>query len=173
MIGLICHEPAPWVRSLRVSAAWSDAGALALDYRLDADLGRLAIPDAIAPERGEGLWRHTCFEAFVMGEDAPAYREFNFSPSGAWQAYAFAAYRQGGPLAHATTPRIARAEGGAFSLGVLLPAQDLPPGRHLRLGLSAVIEAADGGLSYWALRHPPGRPDFHHADGYALELARP
>jgi hypothetical protein len=33
-----------------------------------------------------------------------------------------------------------------------------------------VIEAADGSLSYWALRHPPGKPDFHHRDAFALEL---
>jgi len=40
----------------------------------------------------------------------------------------------------------------------------------MRLGLSAVIEAADGGLSYWALRHPPGKPDFHRPEAFALEL---
>ena len=31
--------------------------------------------------------------------------------------------------------------------------------------------AACGGISYWALAHPPGKPDFHHADGFALELS--
>ena len=39
-----------------------------------------------------------------------------------------------------------------------------------RLGLSAVIEDTSGGKSYWALAHPPGKPDFHHADCFALEL---
>jgi hypothetical protein len=42
--------------------------------------------------------------------------------------------------------------------------------RSIRLGLSAVVEATDGGLSYWALRHPPGKPDFHHIDAFALQL---
>ena len=46
----------------------------------------------------------------------------------------------------------------------------MPP---LRLALSAVVEADDGTLSYWALRHPPGRPDFHHADGFVLRLEGP
>ena len=41
------------------------------------------------------------------------------------------------------------------------------------LGLSAVIEEASGAKSYWALAHPPGRPDFHHADGFAAELTPP
>ena len=42
---------------------------------------------------------------------------------------------------------------------------------RLRLALSPVIE--DGALSYWALRHPPGRPDFHHQDAFTLEIAMP
>ena len=41
----------------------------------------------------------------------------------------------------------------------------------LLIALSAVVEQSNGSLSYWALKHPPGRPDFHHADGYVLELA--
>ena len=43
-------------------------------------------------------------------------------------------------------------------------------GEALQLGLAAVIESADGALSYWALRHPPGEPDFHHRDAFALAL---
>jgi hypothetical protein len=39
--------------------------------------------------------------------------------------------------------------------------------------VSAVVETLDGALSYWALRHPPGKPDFHHADSFALELRLP
>ena len=44
------------------------------------------------------------------------------------------------------------------------------PKGKVRIGLSAVIEEADGSLSYWALRHAPGKPDFHHQDAFALEL---
>jgi hypothetical protein len=39
------------------------------------------------------------------------------------------------------------------------------------VALCVVIEELDGALSYWALRHPAPRPDFHHADGFALEIA--
>ena len=42
-----------------------------------------------------------------------------------------------------------------------------------RIALSAVIEEVDGTKSYWALRHPPGAPDFHHPDCFALELPAP
>jgi len=43
----------------------------------------------------------------------------------------------------------------------------------LRVALATMLEAIDGSLSYWALRHAPGRPDFHHRDGFALTLEPP
>jgi hypothetical protein len=48
----------------------------------------------------------------------------------------------------------------------------LPPpvNSRLLLGLSAVIEEKNGVMSYWALKHPPGPPDFHHASGFVLEI---
>lgn len=36
--------------------------------------------------------------------------------------------------------------------------------------ITAVIEETDGTKSYWALAHPAGKPDFHHPDGFVLEL---
>ena len=39
-----------------------------------------------------------------------------------------------------------------------------------QIGVSAVIEETDGPKSYWALAHPPGDPDFHHPDCFALEF---
>jgi hypothetical protein len=47
------------------------------------------------------------------------------------------------------------------------------PGARLSVALSAVIEDNRGMLSYWALKHPPGKPDFHHRDGFALEIEAP
>jgi hypothetical protein len=41
----------------------------------------------------------------------------------------------------------------------------------LQLALSAVIEDDRGTLSYWALKHPSGKPDFHHPEAFALEVA--
>jgi hypothetical protein len=37
-----------------------------------------------------------------------------------------------------------------------------------RLGLSVVVEQTNGEISYWALAHPAGKPDFHHGDAFAL-----
>ena len=43
-------------------------------------------------------------------------------------------------------------------------------GLDLKLALTAVVEDGSGRLSYWALRHAPGKPDFHHPDGFVLEF---
>lgn len=161
--------PAPWVQALEVAWAWEADGGLALRYRLRGDLARLALPGPAPAVRRDGLWRHTCFELFASAA-APAYLEYNFSPSGAWQAYAFRDYRQGGPLEPALAPGLElETQAHGLTLAARLAPAALPRGGPPRLGLTAVLEAADGGLSYWALRHAPGKPDFHHPDTFALE----
>ena len=45
--------------------------------------------------------------------------------------------------------------------------------RPLRIGLTAVIEDKAGDISYWALRHPNAKPDFHHRSGFILRLGAP
>lgn len=106
-----------------------------------------------------------------------AYHEFNFAPSGEWCVYALRGYRDGDPLAdEMMRPDIAvRSAGDWLELEALVRLDRLSavhPRASLRVGLSAVIEASDG-LSYWALRHPADKPDFHHADGFALLLDPP
>jgi hypothetical protein len=110
-------------------------------------------------------------------EGQPAYHEFNFSPSGEWAVYAFSGYRKSHPLtSKMMRPAIAvHATGSRLELNSVVPLDGLSashPQAALRIGLSAVIEATDG-LSYWALRHPVDKPDFHHADGFALSLKPP
>lgn len=163
------------VRSLTVGLAWTANRELALIYQLKGDLGRIALPPQAAGF-ADGLWQHTCFEAFFAGAAAPAYREFNFSPSGQWAGYAFTAYREGGEPVPAPLPRMAvRRFPDRLELRVFLAAAALPPAGDVawRLGLSAVVESIDGRCSYWALAHPAERPDFHHRDAFILELSPP
>jgi len=109
-----------------------------------------------------------------MAGEGPAYREFNFSPSGEWAIHAFRGYREGAKLEEEPGPEIkVRRTGDRLELDAEIRPDCLPPGRSLRLGLSAVLEHADGVMSYWALRHPPGKPDFHHIDAFALQLEMP
>ena len=105
----------------------------------------------------------------------PGYHEFNLAPSGEWAAYAFAKYREGGLLAdEALNPRIAvRSSAESLDLDASIPLERLSamhPHACLALALSAVVEDKQGALSYWALKHPPGKPDFHHPDSFVLEL---
>ena len=57
-----------------------------------------------------------------------------------------------------------------FGLEAALDWDGLPESAVWRLGLSAVIEETNGRRSYWALAHGGAKPDFHHADAFALEL---
>ena len=152
-------------------ADWAASGVLSLAFALQGDLASLRIPEARPSRSTGGLWRHTCFEAFAMAGEGPGYREFNFSPSGAWAVSTFRGYRVAAELKVDQGPAIVvRRSGDLLELDIELRPEVLPPGRLLRLGLSAVVEDVDGMLSYWALRHPPGQPDFHHTDAFAMQL---
>jgi hypothetical protein len=151
------------------------ASDLILRYAVTGKIDALCIPEAIAPGRTDGLWRHTCFEAFLRPEAGEAYYEFNFAPSLQWAAYRFNGYRSGMQVAEGFRGPCIEIESEASRLELraelaLSDLPELPKDAAWRLALSAVIEEAHGALSYWALAHPPGKPDFHHADCFALEL---
>ncbi len=178
-IDLRCHPSTrpEAVRAIAVLVRRSASAELQMTFRLDGDIPRIRVSPAGAPRIATQLWRHTCFEAFIAVEGQPAYHEFNFAPSGEWAVYAFCGYRNGGPLAdEMMRPHIAvRSTGSRLELDTVVRLDSLSaihPRACLRIGLSAVIEASDG-LSYWALRHPADKPDFHHADGFTLLLEPP
>lgn len=174
-------EPHPdsFAPALRIEVeADRESGRLILRYVVTGEIGTLLLPPPMPPDRADELWRHTCFEAFVRAPAEAGYFEFNFSPSGQWAAYRFSAYRAGmAPINEAPPPEIeARLGGGSYQLAASLelePALGLLAGLPWQLGLNAVIETRDGGKYHWALAHPPGEPDFHHRDCFALELPPP
>jgi hypothetical protein len=176
---LVPHPSTPvsGVCSVFASVAVRADGALALSFSVEGDIERLRVPVPVGPRRVDGLWRHTCFEAFVMAGIGPGYSELNLSPSGEWAAYAFRRYRDGGPLDVAVEPAIAvQRDRDRLQVDAVVPAACVPShgdAAGLRLGLAAVVEQVDGSLSYWALRHPADRSDFHHADGFVLEVPCP
>lgn len=159
------------VTSIDVDVA-RDGGAFALRFVVSGRIGELALPALTAPARTDDLWRHTCFEAFIRA-DGEAYYEFNAAPSTQWAAYRFDSYRAGMSTAYEIAPpalAVTRGD-GRFELAATLSVPDRAGPR--RLALSAVIEESNGRKSYWALAHAPGKPDFHHADAFALVLAEP
>jgi hypothetical protein len=176
---LLCHPDtcSGAVHGIKVQADWMATGELALSYTLQGEIGRLKIPSPEPLCRADRLWEHTCFEAFVSFKGESPYYEFNFAPSRAWAAYRFRRYRDGEPLQDKNLVTSLTVYGGADKLDLealvrLRRLQIIQPKTRMRLALSAVIEEADGRLSYWALKHPPGKPDFHHPDAFALEIER-
>jgi hypothetical protein len=170
---LACHPQtsSQAISEIDVKVGEAKNGGLMLSFCLLGDVSGLLIPESRSPRRADHLWQHTCFEAFVMSGEGPGYREFNFSPSGEWAVYAFHRYRNGGVLENELSPEIeVRKDMNRLELDAEICQGLLPRGRPLRLGLSAVVEDVDGILSYWALRHPPGKPDFHHTDAFVLQL---
>ena len=178
MVELVCHPDTPShaVSGIAVHATRTPEGRLALHYSISGQIPKLRVP-APGPARiGWKLWRHTCCELFVRAKSEVAYHEFNFAPSGEWTTYAFSKYREGAPLAdESMNPQIAMQSGpGRLDLYALADLPGLAQSYRnalLAIGLATVIEEESGAISYWALRHAPGKPDFHQASAFALELS--
>ncbi len=149
-------------------------GGLEVQFELRGDLASIVLPPAGAPDRLDGLWRHTCCEVFLGHAGGPDYLEYNLSPSGAWAAYAFSAYRVPAAVPTVEVPpiRLTRTDGG-LRLDAGLERRVLAllgDPAVLEVGLTAVVEHRAGGLSHYALHHPIDRPDFHDARGFVLRL---
>lgn len=173
-LGLIRHPASQGGEGLaiEVEAARGPERTLDLRYLVRGDIDRLILPEVADWGRADGLWRTTCFEAFLGDGASEGYREFNFSPSMRWAAYGFDGYRAGMadlPEHAFVSMMMGRVEEGyemAAAIATVFALEREP----LRLGLSAVIEDRAGGLSYWALAHPADKPDFHHPDSFVLTL---
>jgi hypothetical protein len=161
--------PCDGVEKIEVTAhRMEDASCtkLALAYVITGLIAKLRIPASVSHERMDGLWQHTCCEAFLKGSSqatGDAYGEFNFAPSTAWAAYLFESYRNGMANANVATPRITmNRDEHRLCVNVEIDSSGLPFAHDpWRLALSAVIEESDGRKSYWALTHRTP-PDFHH-----------
>jgi len=166
------------VESIQATISRTKGHLLQIAYLVKGSIEMLKVPELSAARQADLLWQHTCFEAFIRADGDPAYYEFNFSPSSEWAAYSFRDYRQGETRQDETcAPTIMiRCDADSLELNAVIcldPLLAIRTGAPLRIGLSAVIEANDGTLTYWALKHPGDRPDFHHSDSFALELAFP
>ncbi|MDQ3077351.1 MAG: DOMON-like domain-containing protein [Pseudomonadota bacterium] len=134
-------------------------GGAVATFRVVGDVSRLIIPSPVAGMRADELWQTTCFELFVAGEGS-GYREFNLSPSGAWAAYEFDDHRAGMRSAE-TEIHIEITNNRRSLLMTAKIMSEFPNPAHV--GLTAVIEEADGAIRYWSTAFAPGRPDFHAA----------
>ncbi len=160
---LLPHPACPRSQISGVEAAIIDSHPnwLTLRWRIEGAAG-LAVPPFAGKGRADGLWQTTCFELFVQAGGEAGYCEFNLSPSERWAAYDFTDYREG--MADREVPRdptcTLRRGGSLVIFDAAIPRGALPA-LPWRFGLSAVIEEQGAMKSYWALAHPPEKPDFH------------
>ena len=175
---LICHPDTVCSATGLLSVGFESLpeGHLKLRYELTGELTQLRIPAPQTPQMTDGLWEHTCFEAFIAVAGEAGYHEFNFSPSGQWAAYAFSDYRVRSTWTTSQPPSISLVNTDEHVLlEAVIAAADLPEnltGKPFQLNLTAVLEANDDSRSYWALHHPNAQPDFHHRAGFILSLNR-
>ncbi len=174
----------PVVASIDVTVERQES-VLGLEFEIRGDMASVRIPGLAESRFRDGLWHHTCLEMFLAERATPAgneaaerrepYTEYNFSPSREWAVYRFRFYRDPTPIKETQAVPcltvdvseqclLLRISIDLSSLGFL--------SQPLQLGVAAVIEAADGTLSYWALHHPVDRPDFHHPAGRKLVIGR-
>jgi hypothetical protein len=165
------HPETPCDAITRISVEAMRSGQrLRLRYRMEGDMAKVVLGERGARKRADELWKHSCFEAFI-GTNA-GYAEINLSPSNRWAAYTFTGYRSGMTVAEGFELIELEDNRAAdlYALDAELDLTDLTPCGCWSVGLSAVVELANGDRCFWALRHASGKPDFHHPDAFALSL---
>jgi hypothetical protein len=163
------------VTSIEVKATRHGSHQLHLHYFVTANMTALRFPPLIKAKRGEKLWEHSCFEAFLCAAQNDSYCELNFAPSREWAAYGFDRHREGmHDLSDISIRYFVNISGEAgYEMQVSLDLSSLSDryaGSAWHLGIAAVMEEMNGNKSYWALAHPPGAPDFHNRDCFELKL---
>ncbi len=177
---LIAHpeHPPRLIRSVQAEVRDTGGGGIMLTYIVEPATSLLLTQQGVG--RQDGLWRHTCFELFLK-RPGGGYREFNFAPDGAWNAYDFSDWRIGmskgdvGLEPNIVDCRIDDRKGmfpDRYEVDAVVWT-GIQRDRPLKMSLTAVIEEQGGTKSYWALAHPPGDPNFHHPACFVLELPPP
>ncbi len=173
-LNLQCHPltPVSVVQDIAVDYEWKAHGSLWLRYHAEVLLHDLDLPDLVEAKRVDGLWENTCFELFLQESGANRYCEFNFSPSSCWAAYQFSNYRD--DMRNLQLPKppdiFLELSDSHVAMEVTLGLPDIWGAVALNAAFAAVIKENSGPKSYWALTHPPGKPDFHHKDCFTHQL---
>jgi len=157
------------IRAVTTSVNATSSGCEA-EFRLDGRVPALVLPPPGPSERTDNLWKTTCFEIFWQPLGGTYYREFNLSPSGRWAAYDFDSFREGMRDAPVDAITIACSHDDTGLVLTASIAADLPA--PAQVALNAIVEHADGGLQFWALAFPPGKPEFHSEACRQLILER-
>jgi len=150
------------------------AGTLQIECNVQGSLEQIRWPSVSSVSgRCHELWRHSCFEFFFAIKGEPAYWEVNLCPSDCWNVYRFDDYRTGmheeGAVAQPHFYVVADTD--ILSLTCALDVNGIiDDSAELEVGLSCVVEGADGSLGYWAIEHFDTAPDFHNRRSFLVLL---
>jgi hypothetical protein len=155
-----------------------------LEAKSPAEFAEIKIPVSTnRAQRKKDLWKETCFECFIPAPQSNAYVEFNGSPSGDWNLFAFQTYRdravefelnaelqpkqsvinrRDGHLESAWSIPLAAIHRGFLSVGAQSAGFE-------RIGITLVLKVGEE-CTYWALKHDGGKPDFHLASSFIYPI---
>jgi hypothetical protein len=149
-------------------------GLLEVHYALQGDLSQILFPPAVdIPGRKFALWEATCLEFFVAVIGQADYWEFNLAPNGNWQVFHLTDYREGlkDEAAINYLPFVMKQDDQGLQLDLSIDLTSLfPPDTALEMAVTAVIQAATGEYSYWALCHGGDVADFHRRADFIIKL---
>jgi hypothetical protein len=147
---------------------------LSLNYLLSGELSKILIPPtAILPTRQDTLWLNTCFEFFLAIPQKSQYWEFNLSPAGHWNVYAFSDYRQGmnWETSISQLPYQVDIRDNCCQINLVCNLNNIiEENLALEVGITAVIKTMNNISTYWALTHPAAQADFHQRESFAIDL---
>jgi hypothetical protein len=166
-----------YAAAAQVSALYTNVSisgsVLRAEFEYESEKLPLIIPglrNGSSPSRADELWKTTCFELFLQPLGKKNYWEVNFSPRGDWNVYSFEDYRAGmGPEFRIATVKLEQLESNEKKTRVVFSADFFGLSlRHfeLRIGVTAVLETADGAKTYWAIKHASDKPDFHKPESF-------
>ncbi len=169
--------------SIEVYAQRHDS-AIQASFRLKGPLEKLKMPHTTkpkGPEFNQELWKHSCFELFLKSPDSDFYWEWNFAPNLDWGHFSFESYRMPAinPSHSAGIQSFQAITEKSASLEILVQIRPehspwlmwaLMNRLPLKIGFAAIVEFQDSTLSYWALKHPGPKPDFHLEESFAFNL---
>jgi hypothetical protein len=150
-----------------------EGGMLLCHYVVDMPVEDIILPEDVAAERADGLWKTSCFELFLREKGSTDYLELNFSPDTRWAAYSFTGYRKGmDALDLPIEPEIFAeiVDDNRLMLEAELELPDEWQDKELEANITAVLQMADGQMEYWATAHPQEKPDFHDPACFIVTL---
>ncbi|MCX7978867.1 MAG: hypothetical protein N2578_07675 [Bdellovibrionaceae bacterium] len=138
-------------------------------WQLSGDLSSFVIPKCssspfklLEPNRKNELWKETCFEFFIRPKGQERYWEFNLSPSGKWNLYSLAKYRDELVPSKDLIDGEVSVDGSnqLYKITASLNAPELAKSPFM-YNLTCVLQCAGQKTLFFAPRHPKTKPDFH------------